>query len=184
MRKPTLTVSTLMVLFGLFTVPTESAAARGKRLAVGDSAPNFSALDYRGETVSLGSFAGNKVVVLYFYPKDDTPGCTTEAIGFRDKLAQFAAAGAEVIGVSDDSADFHKAFAKKYKLPFRLLTDTNGALRERYGVRNAFLFFPGRVTFVIDKQGKVAYIYDSMRDAQGHVDKTLAVVQQLAKQGK
>ncbi|MCG5058060.1 MAG: peroxiredoxin [Limnoraphis sp. WC205] len=140
---------------------------------VGDTAPNFTLTSQTGESVSLGDFRGKTAVVLYFYPKDDTPGCTAEACAFRDSYQVFKDAGAEVIGVSSDSINDHKQFANKYNLPFVLLSDSSNKVRQLYGVPATLWILPGRVTYVIDKQGVVRHIFDSMLDFKAHVDQAL-----------
>ena len=139
----------------------------------GDRAPEFSLPDAGGRMIGLGEFRGRKPVVLYFYPKDDTPGCTKEACSFRDQYEDFTAAGAEVIGVSSDSGDSHRKFAEKYKLPFTLLSDRDGEVRKRYGVPATLGLLPGRVTFVIDKDGVVRHVFNSQLQATRHVQESL-----------
>jgi peroxiredoxin Q/BCP len=148
-------------------------------IKVGDTAPNFSLPAQNGENVSLGDFRGQKSVVLYFYPKDDTPGCTIESCAFRDQYEVFQAAGAEVIGVSGDSSNSHKNFANKYNLPFTLLSDQGDKVRKQYGATTAFGLIPGRVTYLIDKNGIVQYVFDSMFNFKGHVEEALKTLQQL-----
>ena len=114
-------------------------------------APTASFVDETGATVSLESLMGQKTLVLYFYPKDETPGCTVEACTFRDQYEDFVAAGAEVIGVSADDAASHEAFKAKHRLPFRLLTDPGGLAAKAFGVKKTLGLLPGRVTFVIDR---------------------------------
>jgi thioredoxin-dependent peroxiredoxin len=147
---------------------------------VGDSAPNFTLTSQNGSTVSLQDFRGQKAVVLYFYPKDDTPGCTAESCAFRDQYEVFKTAGAEVIGVSGDSNESHQRFAAKYNLPFILLSDKGDQVRKLYGATTAFGLIPGRVTYVIDQQGIVQYVFDSMLNFKGHVEEALKTLQQLA----
>ncbi|WP_341527248.1 peroxiredoxin [Nostoc sp. UHCC 0302] len=147
---------------------------------VGDTAPNFTLSAQNGSTVSLQDFRG-KNVVLYFYPKDDTPGCTTESCAFRDQYEVFKNVGAEVIGVSADSNESHQRFATKYQLPFTLLSDKGDQVRKLYGATAAFGLLPGRVTYVIDQNGVVQYVFDSMFNFKGHVEETLKTLQQLVK---
>jgi thioredoxin-dependent peroxiredoxin len=149
-------------------------------IKVGDTAPDFNLTTQNGENISLGDFRGQKSVVLYFYPKDDTPGCTVESCAFRDQYEVFKAAGAEVIGVSGDSRDSHQKFANKYNLPFTLLSDQGDQVRKQYGATTAFGFIPGRVTYVIDQNGVVQYVFDSMLNFKGHVEEALKTLQQLA----
>ena len=147
---------------------------------VGDTAPNFNLPAQNGKNVCLADFRGQKSVVLYFYPKDDTPGCTIESCAFRDQYEVFQSAGAEVIGVSGDSSNSHKNFANKYNLPFTLLSDQGDKVRKQYGATTAFGLIPGRVTYVIDKNGIVQYVFDSMLNFKGHVEEALKTLQQLA----
>ncbi|MFH7031005.1 MAG: peroxiredoxin [Heteroscytonema crispum UTEX LB 1556] len=140
---------------------------------VADTAPDFTLPSQNGSSVSLKDFRGKRAVVLYFYPKDDTPGCTAESCAFRDQYEVFQTAGAEVIGVSSDSPESHQKFAAKYQLPFTLLSDKGDQVRKLYGATAAFGLFPGRVTYVIDKQGVVQYIFDSMFNFKGHVEEAL-----------
>ncbi|MDZ7958125.1 MAG: peroxiredoxin [Aulosira sp. DedQUE10] len=147
---------------------------------IGDTAPDFSLPAQNGGTVSLRDFRGKNAVVLYFYPKNDTPGCTAESCAFRDRYEVFKNAGAEVIGVSGDSNESHQKFAAKYNLPFILLSDKGDQVRKQYGATAAFGLLPGRVTYVIDQQGVVQYVFDSMFNFQGHVEEALKKLQQLA----
>src|SRR5579859_3661123 len=118
-------------------------------LRVGDAAPDFTLPSATGTSVSLRSLLGRKPVVLFFYPKDDTAGCTIEACGFRDRFDAFAQAGAEVVGVSSDSVGSHERFAAKHQLPMILLSDAHGSVRKLYEVRATLGILPGRATFVI-----------------------------------
>jgi peroxiredoxin Q/BCP len=145
----------------------------------GDKAPDFTLPAQSGEPVRLADRLGQRVVVLYFYPKDNTSGCTAEACAFRDSHEAFAEAGAEVIGVSSDSADKHAGFAGKHSLPFTLLSDQGGKVRKLYGVPAVFGLIPGRVTYVIDRQGTVRHVFNSMTNIGGHVNDALEVVKQL-----
>ena len=151
--------------------------ARG--IQVGDKAPDFTLPSQSGEPVRLQDRLGERVVVLYFYPKDNTPGCTAEACAFRDSHETFTDAGAEVIGVSSDSADRHVAFADRHKLPFTLLADQGGRVRKAYGVPSVLGLLPGRVTYVIDRTGTVRHVFNSMTNIDGHVADALEVVRQL-----
>ncbi len=148
-------------------------------LKVGDRIPDITLPSATGENIRLRDFEGEKAVVVYFYPKDDTPGCTKESCAFRDNYSMFTEVGAEVIGISSDSEKSHQEFASKYDLPFTLLSDTNQKARKAFGVPNALFVLPGRVTYVIDKQGIVKHIYDSMLDFNAHVQESLQVIQAL-----
>ncbi|UOQ68095.1 peroxiredoxin [Hymenobacter volaticus] len=139
-------------------------------LHLGDTAPDFTLKTTTGEAFRLADQRGKRAVVLYFYPKDDTPGCTAEACSFRDQYQDFQDLGAEVVGVSSDSEASHQKFTQKHRLPFPLLADTGGQVRKLYEVPRALLgILPGRVTFVIDKEGVVRYIFNSMNRATDHV---------------
>lgn len=143
---------------------------------VGEPAPDFALPDQNGKTVSLKDFKGKKAVVLYFYPKDDTPGCTTQACSFRDDYEDFLKVGAEVIGVSSDSPESHKKFAARYHLPFRLLSDEGGQARTQYGVASTLGLLPGRVTFVIDRAGIVRHVFSSQFRPKKHVEEALEIL--------
>jgi len=151
--------------------------ARG--VQVGDKAPDFTLPSQSGEQVRLQDRLGERVVVLYFYPKDDTSGCTAEACAFRDSHEVFTEAGAEVIGISSDSAERHAAFAGKHNLPFMLLSDQGGRVRKQYGVPAVLGLLPGRVTYVIDRQGTVRHVFNSMTNINQHAGDALEVVRQL-----
>ncbi len=149
-------------------------------LRAGDAAPDFTLPSGAGQDVRLSDVLKQRAVVLYFYPKDETPGCTAEACAFRDSYEVFKDAGAEVIGVSNDSAESHQSFAVHHRLPFRLLADVGGDVRKRYGVRKLLGLLGGRVTFVIDRQGIIRHVFDSQTQATRHVDEALATLKRLA----
>jgi peroxiredoxin Q/BCP len=142
-------------------------------VGVGSKAPDFTLPSQSGEMVSLKEFLGEKVVILYFYPKDGTPGCTKEACAFRDEHEEFGKLDAEVIGVSSDSVESHRRFAEKHDLSFTLLSDEGGKVRKLYGVSNTFGIFPGRVTYVIDEAGVVRHVFSSQIGALKHVEEAL-----------
>ena len=151
----------------------------------GTPAPAFSLMSQTGDApVSLSDFAGKQAVVLYFYPKDDTPGCTTESCTFRDMSAEFAEAGAAILGVSLDDVDSHKAFAEKFNLPFPLLADTEKTVSEAYGVYKEKNLYGKksmgieRTTFVIDKNGMVAKVFPRVK-VDLHGDAVLAFLRQM-----
>jgi len=156
-----------------------STISKQGNVKVGDYAPNFTLPDQSGEEVSLWDVIGKSSVVLYFYPKDDTPGCTTEACAFRDSYEVFKEAGAEVIGVSSDSASSHERFAAKHRLPFILLSDKGGSVRKLYGVSSTLGLLPGRVTYVIDKHGIVRHIFDSQFAPLKHISEALETLKKL-----
>lgn len=151
------------------------------RIQAADRAPDFTLPSHTGQTVSLAEFRGKQAVVLFFYPKDGTPVCTKEACSFRDAYEDFVQAGAVVVGVSSDSAERHQAFANGHRLPFVLLSDPDGSLRRAFGVPKTLGVFPGRVTYVIDKEGIVRHVFRSQFAADRHVAEALTVVRQLAK---
>ncbi len=149
-------------------------------LRTGDKAPDFDKRTHDGEPISLARLRGDKAVVLYFYPKDETPGCTAEACSFRDAYEDFVDAGAVVVGVSADSLASHEKFASHHRLPFKLISDEDGALRKAYDVpSNLFGLIPGRVTYVIDQQGTIRHVFNSQIQAKRHVKEALDVVKSL-----
>jgi thioredoxin-dependent peroxiredoxin len=150
------------------------------KVKVGSVAPDFTLPSQSGVMVNFKDFIGTKPVVLFFYPKDDTPGCTKEACAFRDDYDQFEKLDAEVIGISSDSVESHRRFAKKHDLPFTLLSDEVGQVRKRYGVRNSFGLFPGRVTYVIDEEGVVRLIFSSQLGVEQHVEEALKALQSIS----
>ena len=150
-------------------------------LRIGDRAPDFTLPAGDGKAVSLADLRG-KVAVLFFYPKDETPGCTREACEFRDSYDTFAEAGATVIGVSDDSVESHRKFAAHHRLPMTLLSDEGGRVRKAFGVQSLF-GLPDRVTFVLDAQGTIQHVFQARLRFGKHVDEALAVVRRLATNG-
>jgi peroxiredoxin Q/BCP len=154
------------------------------KVEVGSVAPDFTLPDQTGAAVSLKTLVGKKNIVLYFYPKDDTPGCTKESCAFRDSYTVFQEAGAEVIGISSDSPESHQKFAAKYQLPFTLLSDSGSQVRKLYGVPATLGLLPGRVTYVIDRQGIVRHIFNSQLNFQAHVDEALKILKQLVSEAK
>ena len=144
-------------------------------IQIGDKLPHFTAVKQDG-TAFDSHFVQHKPVVIYFYPKDNTPGCITQACSFRDAYQDFQDLGAEVIGVSGDSVSSHQNFQKKHRLPFILLSDTDRKLRKLFGVPTAlFGLVPGRVTYVFDATGKAIYIFDNM-SAKNHITKALTAI--------
>lgn len=141
-------------------------------IQIGDKLPHFTAVKQDGTDFESASIH-ERPVVIYFYPKDNTPGCTTQACSFRDAYQDFQDLGAEVIGVSSDSVSSHQNFQQKHKLPFILLSDSDRKLRKLFGVPTAlFGLIPGRVTYVFDSSGKAIYIFDNM-SAKNHIIKAL-----------
>ena len=153
-------------------------------LAVGDNAPDFALPISTGGALRLSDLTTSqgKTVVVFFYPKDDTPGCTVEACGFRDDYYKFKEAGAEVIGISSDSTESHVRFASKHNLPMILLSDIGGKVRELWGVRRTLGILPGRATFVVDRHGKVRHVFVSQLRVGTHVQRALDTVRQLQRE--
>jgi peroxiredoxin Q/BCP len=150
-----------------------------KALTVGDFAPDFVLKNQHGQVVKFSDFRANQFVVLYFYPKDDTPGCTAEAKCFRDSYEQFLELGALVIGISSDSAEAHMKFAEKNRLPFTLLSDSLGRVRKMFGVPKTLMVLPGRTTFVINKYGEIKHVFSSQMNIQKHISEAVRILKQL-----
>ena len=146
------------------------------KVRIGDVAPDFELKDKNGDLVKLSNFRGEKSVVVYFYPKDETPGCTAQACSFRDSYDDFVDAGAEVIGISSDGENSHEGFATNHNLQFVLLSDLTGKVRKAYGAYDMFGMIPGRVTFVIDKNGKVIHKFDSQLSPTKHIKESLDIL--------
>jgi len=139
-------------------------------LRVGQRAPEFELRDQNGAVVQLKGLRSQGPVVIFFYPKDDTTGCTKEACRFRDDFARFRQTGAQIVGISSDSAESHQRFAAKYALPYTLLSDPGGRVRKLYGAASFFGLMPGRATFVIDREGMVRHVFSSQTKFEEHVD--------------
>jgi len=149
-------------------------------IQVGDKVPVFKAKKQDGGTFEMKDYLG-KPLVIYFYPKDFTPGCTTQACSFRDFYQDFQDLGAEVIGISGDTAASHEAFQSKYKLPFVLLSDYDRKIRKAFGVPTSlFGLLPGRVTYVVHPDGTVKMVFNSM-SAKNHITKALEMVKKMKK---
>lgn len=161
---PYIKIICIFGILGLFSQP-----AWAKDLKVGDSAPVFTTEDDQGRQVSLKGFLG-KTVILYFYPKDDTPGCTIEAKGFRDFYAEFQKQDVVILGISYDDKGSHVDFKKKYEIPYTLLVDEDHSIAEAYGAKGSF--FAARQTFVIDPQGSIRFIYRNVNPS-GHAEEIL-----------
>jgi thioredoxin-dependent peroxiredoxin len=146
------------------------------KVKVGSVAPDFTLPSQAGEMVSLKDFFGRNPVVLFFYPKDDSPGCTREVCAFRDNFEEFRNLDVQVIGISSDSVESHRNFAVKYDLSFPLLSDGGGNIRRLYGVPKTFGLFPGRVTYVIDKEGVVSHVFASQLSVERHVQEALTAL--------
>ncbi len=154
----------------------------GNKISVGDIAPDFTLRSQEGDEVNLKRVLDRSEVVLYFYPKDNTPGCTTEAKAFRDSHEVFKEMGAEVLGVSSDSVDSHRDFATRCDLPFTILSDDGGKVRKLYGVPTTMGVIPGRVTYIIDGHGLVRHIFVSQTNPARHVEEAVRVLQEIQKE--
>lgn len=153
------------------------SSAKGQ-LANGSKVPDFELKDQDGKNFKLSDALAKGPVVVYFYPKDDTPGCTKEACSFRDSFEQFKEAGAQVVGISSDDVDSHKKFAEKYKLPFTLLSDTENKVRKVFGVPKSMMI-PGRVTYVLNKDGVIVHQFNSLTQATQHVEEAMAAIKKI-----
>lgn len=172
MRADLIRKGALVSLFSLFGGASQAAIP-----AVGQPAPAFSSVDQDGQPIALSDFKG-RAVVLYFYPKDDTPGCTKEACSFRDGYAEIQATGAVILGVSADDAKSHKAFAEKYHLPFKLVADADHKIIDAYGVKMPLLSMAKRTTFILDKEGVVRKVFEGVSPAT-HEPEVLAALKGL-----
>lgn len=151
-----------------------------KKVEIGSTIPSFSLKDQNGNLFDINQVVGTKNLVIYFYPKDDSPGCTKEACYFRDQFEVFNQVDALIIGISGQSVESHKEFATKYRLTYTLLSDEGNKVRKLFGVpTNFFGLLPGRVTYIIDKTGKVIYIFDSQINATQHVDEALKILKSI-----
>ena len=167
--------ATMILLVGLMSCQTEKEQEMGK-VKIGDVAPDFELKDKDGNLIRLSNYRGEKSVVVYFYPKDETPGCTAQACSFRDSYQDFTDAGAEVIGISSDGSSSHAGFAENHRLPFILLSDITGKVRKAYGAYDLLGLIPGRVTYVIDKQGKIIHKFDSQLSPKKHIQESLTAI--------
>ncbi len=149
-------------------------------IKIGSSIPSFTLSDQNGNLFDINSVLGKKNLVIYFYPKDDSPGCTAQACSFRDQFEVFREADAVIIGISGQSVESHKEFAEKHRLSFTLLSDEGDKIRKQFGVPTNLLgILPGRVTYIADKTGKVIYLFNSQMQATKHVDEALRILKEL-----
>jgi len=152
-----------------------------KSIQPGNPAPDLKMATHTGEEISLADYRGTRSVVVFFYPSDGTPLCTKEACAFRDSYEEFTELGAAVIGVSSASLDKHRDFAQKHGFQFLLVSDGDGSLRRAFGVPKTLGLFPGRVTYVIDRQGIVRHVFNSQLATDRHVEEALDIVRELEK---
>jgi peroxiredoxin Q/BCP len=172
----------LAVYFLLFIIYSFSVKTNNIKMEikVGDTIPCIILKDQNGNLYDLKTQTSGKNVVIFFYPKDDSPGCTEQACSFRDQYQDFSDANAIVIGISGQSVESHKKFAEKHRLTYTLLSDEGNKVRKQFGVPTSFFgLLPGRVTYVIDKEGRVLYIFNSQTKVNQHVEKTLSILKEL-----
>lgn len=167
----------IVLITGMIILALRNKKQDVKTLEPGDKVPEFTLLDQDEKPFVLSEHLGSKNMVIYFYPKDDTPGCTKEACAFRDQIEAFTDLDAMVIGISADSPESHRNFIKKYELPFTLLSDTADVVRKLFGVEGNFMgLIPGRVSFVVDKKGIIQFVFDSQTKAVQHVEEAQRVL--------
>ncbi len=151
-----------------------------QQIEIGNDVPKFELKDQFGKIFNIDSVIGKKNLVIYFYPKDDSPGCTKQACSFRDQFEAFSDADAMIIGISSQSVESHRKFAEKYRLTYTLLSDTGNKVRKLFGVPTNFLgLIPGRVTYIVDKNGKIVYIFNSQTKAEKHIDEALRIIKEM-----
>ena len=151
-----------------------------KHITVGDSVPVFTLRDQNDSLFNISDYIGKKILVIYFYPKDESSGCTKEACSFRDNYEMFTKAGAMVIGINSGTVESHKKFIQNHQLPFTLLSDPGNKVLKLFGVKSKF-FISGRETFVIDKTGKVVFTYDSFTKGAAHEKEALQFIEKMQK---
>jgi peroxiredoxin Q/BCP len=177
-------IAVYIILLTLNGLNPQAAASDNKKnmsgIEKGSKVPSFALSDQHGKLFDIKNVVGKKNLVIYFYPKDDSPGCTKEACYFRDQFEVFNQADALIIGISGQSVESHKKFAEKYKLSFTLLSDEGNKVRKLFGVPTDFLgAIPGRVTYIVDKSGTVVYVFNSQSQATKHVDEALRILKGL-----
>ena len=177
-----LSIYFLLFLF-YFNLNASSQTIKSKDMTVtqvGSNVPSFSLKDQNGKVFNLDSVKGKNNLVIYFYPKDDSPGCTKEACSFRDQYEVFKKENALIIGISGQSVKSHLAFAKKHRLNYTLLSDEGNKVRKLFGVPTSLLgLLPGRVTYVVNKEGKVVFIFNSQLNTEKHIEEALRILKEL-----
>jgi peroxiredoxin Q/BCP len=167
-----------LLIISLFTcVLFQSCNAQNKELTTGDMVPLFSLKNQDDSLINIKDYIGKKILVIYFYPKDESMVCTKEACTFRDSISDFTKEGAMVIAINDGSVKSHKEFQQKHNLPFTLLSDSGKVVQNLFGVKNGLI--SSRITFVADTTGMIVFTYNSMLHGQEHVDKTLEFIREL-----
>jgi len=165
----------IAIMLVLFISACANAQSGQKTLAIGDTMPSFSLTDQNGKVFNSADYVGKSVLVIYFYPKDESMVCTKEACSFRDSFNDFTKAGAKVIGINGGTVASHKEFSDHYKLPFILLSDPGDKVYRLFGVKNK-MFMSGRETFVINLNGKIVYTHEAMLQGKEHTDDALKFI--------
>lgn len=184
MRRTNKTLLILCIVLGLplaLSCDAQNAnRTNAMKIEKGSKLPSFALPDQHGNMLDINTLIGTKNLVIYFYPKDDSPGCTREACYFQDQYEVFNSADALIIGISGQSVESHRKFAEKYHLSFTLLSDKDNKVRKMFGVPTDFFgVLPGRVTYIADKTGTVVYVFDSQSQATKHVDEALKILKSL-----
>ena len=164
----------LFIMTGLFL---QSCFGQKKPLAIGDTVPNFSLRDQDDSLFNIKDYIGKKILVIYFYPKDESLVCTKEACTFRDSITAFTKAGAAVIGINSGSVQSHREFQQKYKLLFTLLSDPEDKVMKMFGIKSGVI--SGRVTFIIDRNGKIVFTFNSLIHGPEHAQKALEFIRKM-----
>ncbi|MFA6580564.1 MAG: peroxiredoxin [Paludibacter sp.] len=170
----------ILLFFFYFNLNTTQKTNNMNEIVVGSTLPSFSLNDQNGQVFNIDSVKGKKNLVIYFYPKDDSPGCTKEACSFRDQFDVFKEQDALIIGISAQSVESHFEFAKKHRLNYTLLSDEGNIVRTLFGVpTNLFGLLPGRVTYVVNKEGKIIFVFNSQINAQKHIEEALRILKEM-----
>jgi len=166
----------ILLLTTIISSIFSGCTGQGKHLGPGDPVPVFSLRDQNDSVFNISDFIGKKILVIYFYPKDESSGCTKEACSFRDNYNEFKKTGAMVIGINSGSVESHRNFIQNHQLPFVLLSDPGNKILKMFGVKNKFIFITGRETFIIDKSGKIVFSYDSFTNGPAHEKEALKYI--------
>jgi thioredoxin-dependent peroxiredoxin len=159
----------------------QSCKSQNKHLGVGDMIPAFSLLDQNDSMFNISEYTGKKILVIYFYPKDESSGCTKEACSFRDNYKEFTNAGAMVIGINSGTVNSHRKFMQNHQLPFTLLSDPENKVLKMFGVKTKYFFITGRETFVVDKSGKIVFTFESFTNGAAHEQEALKFIRTMEK---